>query len=231
MDYQKANEKIANIQKTGLYNSAQIDAIKYCVFRNDIDEEIFLDPNNIIPSEYISMYTQLLAQKKPIHFYIQNKWHNLGFSPKQLKLIIEGHLAGISIADVTPNMSIEDIQKIIYERVNQKRLEKNIQEAEMSLEEVDNLKKAGFTHDVLSFFLKVYPTDPEIHFLFAPKYAVFSLEQIKYLYSVLSTGTSIDTICNPNLSVEQMKNIMLKNSESTQFIEEVMQNHMQRKRH
>lgn len=231
MDYQKANEKIANIQKTGLYNASQIETIKYCVFRSDIDEEIFLDPNNIIPSDYISMYTQLLVLKKPIHFYIQSKWHNLGFSPKQLKLIIEGHLAGISIADITPNMSIEDIQKIIYERVNQKNLEKKFQETKMSLEEVNKLKKAGFTYDVLSFFLKVYLNDPEINLLFDPKYAVFSLEQIKYLYSVLSTGTSIDTICNPNLSVEQMKNIMLKNSESNQFIEEVMQNHMQRKRH
>ena len=47
------------------------------------------------------MYIKLMTLNKNVGFYITNKWHQLGFNPNQLKLLIYGHLDGINISDIT----------------------------------------------------------------------------------------------------------------------------------
>ena len=57
----------------------------------------------------------------------------------------------------------------------------------------------------------------------------FSLEQVNYLFAVYSTGEDISGILNPALTVEEMKDKVLNSSTSTQFLEEVVERHSNKK--
>ena len=215
MDYLAINNKINKIQSCGIYNSNQIEALKYAIYRSDINEDLFLDPNNVIPADYIYMYIKLLARKKNIEFYVKNRWHDLGFDPSQSEILIYGHLGGVNIGDITINMTASEIYKIIHDRIRSKQIEKDNPNL------FKTLKNIGFSLDVINFFITKFNTDPGVSYLFEEKYTVFSLEQIKYLYTVMSTGVSIDNISNPYLSVADMKQIILNSEESRSFLNDI----------
>lgn len=78
---QEIQESFNKLEKSGLYSQAQLQFIKYAFYRQDFNEGLLFDPT--IPSEYMEMYIELKTVRKiDIEYYISEKWHMRGFSPR-----------------------------------------------------------------------------------------------------------------------------------------------------
>lgn len=225
---QKVFEKMEELELSGLYNSNQLDVIKYAMMRDGIDENLFMNP--AIPSEYMTVYLQLKTTKKtiPLEKYMNGNWHSLGYTPDQLYSVIWGDSVGVDISHFSPDMTKEEIKNAVNQQLDNKKVDNLIQTSTMPFNKLEQIQQLGFSNEVQSFLLRVGEKS-DIGVFLQPQFTHFSLEQIQYLYSILSIGCSIDRIMDPNLSVEQMKTIMSYSPESLQFISEIQENVNNRK--
>lgn len=224
--FQEVQKELEELEKSRLYSPEQLQIIKYAAYRRDFDETLLFNP--AMPSEYMEMYVQLKTMRKiDIKYYILENWHLLGFSPKQLYLLIIAHAQNIDISRITSNMSEEEIKEFLNNQQIQKITNKTRKESSLSSEEIEKIKSIGFSSDVELFLLRV-GEHSKIDVLLNHQLRNCSLEQMKYLFAVYSTGTSIDHIMNPNLSVNEMKNIILTETESLEFLQDVQDNHIKR---
>lgn len=226
--FQEVQKELDQLEKSRQYLPEQLQIIKYAAYRPDFDETLLFNPT--IPSEYMEIYVQLKTMRKiDIKGYILGKWHLLGFNPKQLYLLIVAHAQNMDISRITSNMSEEEIKEFLNKQKKQDIIDKQRKESSMPKEEIEKIKSIGFSSEVELFLLRVGESN-EIDALLNSQLKNCSLEQMKYLYAVYSTGTSIEQIMNPNLSVDEMKSIALTGNESLKFFQEIQDNHIKREK-
>lgn len=226
MDFEKINNKIDELSKSGQYSDAQLEAIKYACHIPNFDETLIMDPS--IPSEMMITYVELAIKRKiDISKYIKNKWHLKGFNVEQLYYIILHDSRGYDISKITPNMSVEEIIKFINNIIDENR-KKELLNKDAALE-YPMLKNLDLNLNVLQFFLRQIENGYDISIFLKPNIKDFSFEQIKYLFAVYDTGYDIEKIFNPNLSVEQMKEKVLSSESSIKFMQEIIERNKARK--
>lgn len=220
---QEIQESLNKLEKSGLYSQSQLQFIKYAFYRPDFNEALLLDPT--IPSEYMEMYIELKTLGKiDIAYYISEKWHMRGFSPRQLYLLIMAHSKNIDITNITPNMSEEEIKKALIGQQKEAEINEYRQKSSIPQEEIEKIKSIGFSIKVERFLLRVVELS-EIDALLDERLKTCNLEQMKYLYTAYSVGSPIQKIMNPNLSVEEMKRIILSENESVEFFQSIADKH------
>ena len=227
MDYQEIQKKIGELQASGLYNEAQLEILKYAFFRFPNQDISFLVDYRI-PASYMEIYIKLLSEKVNVEKYITEGWHQYGYEPKALYFLIFFHSKGIDIQGIDKTASGEEVKEILNARADLKQLNSLYEKSSMEKRKLELLKSIGFDKQAESFFLRQGEKN-DISMFLNPKFRAFSLEQIKYLFSIVSTGQSIENIANPSLNVEEMRNIMLKSRESLEFLNEIQGDIEQRK--
>ena len=223
MDYAKINNKITELKNSGQFDNSQLEAIKYACYMPNFDENLIIDPS--IPGNIMLTYVKLANNKIDISKYINSKWHLKGFDDKQLYCLISYYDKGYDISNITPNMSIEEIKDNLNDKIDEN--EKN---ELLNNPELEPFKKYNLDLKVIKFFLKKIQSGDDISIFLRPNINKFSFEQIKYLFAVYSTGSDINKIFDPNLSIEQMRNIIVNSPSSIDFLQEVMENHNDRKK-
>lgn len=227
MDYQEIQKKISALQSSGLYNGKQLEILKYAFFRFSNQDISFLVDYRI-PASYMEIYVKLFSEKVNVEKYITEGWHQYGYEPKALYFLIFYHSKGIDIQGIDKTTSVEEVKEILNARTDLKHLNSLYEKSSVEKEELELLKSINFNKQVECFFLRQGEKN-DISMFLDPKFRAFSLEQIKYLFSIASTGQSIENIANPSLNVEEMRNIMLKSRESLEFLNEIQDDIEQRK--
>ena len=224
MKYSEIFDKIDNLRETGQYDEEQLEAIRYAAFMPDFDENLILNPN--IPANYMFMYVKLSKDKKiDIAKYINENWHMKGFDSNQLYYLISSDSKGQDISGIDSSNSVDEIIKIINDRRVLERELEILNESKYSM-----LKGYNFDVHALEFLSSKIDNGEDISAFLRPDINKFSTEQIKYLYTVYSTGSDISRIYNPNLTVTQMREKMLSSPESIAFVSEIYESHNNRKR-
>lgn len=228
MSYIEINKKIEQIRTSGLYSDDQIEAIKYACFRSDFNEDLIINPN--IPSSIMLTYCNLSTyQKIDVSKYINENWHSRGFDSEQLYTLIFYDSKGFDIEGITPNMSVEEIKNIINTKTDNKYKKDMLENIDfLPIQQVEILKDL----DILTFkfLMRQLQEGYDISTLLRPNTKDFSLEQIKYLFTVYSIGGDLEKIFNPNFSVEQMKQFMSASKESVEFLQTIVEQKNNRKK-
>lgn len=225
-DFEKINNTIDELSRTGQYSDAQLETIKYACHFPNFDEALIMDPS--IPSEIMMTYIDLAIKRKiDISKYINNKWHLKGFNAEQLYYLIFSDSKGYDISKITPNISVEEITKFIKNMIDEKE-KKKVLNSSAALE-YPMLKSLDLNLNVLRFFLKQIENGYDISVFLRPNIKDFSFDQIKYLFAVYDTGYDIKGIFDPTLSVEQMKEKVLSSDESIKFLQEIADSNNARK--
>lgn len=225
MDYQKINQKIDELTKSGLYDNKQLEAIKYACYIPDFDENLIINPE--IPGNIMLTYVKLAKTHKiNIEKYINDNWHLKGFNDNQLYYLIMYNANGYDISDITPNMDIKDIKEIM----DSKDMEKHLDKLLIYNPKLAFLKEMHIDPKVIKFLLNKFETGYDISVFLRPDINSFSLDQIKYLFSIYSIGGDLNSIFDSNLSVEQMKERMLNSKESREFLQEINEMHNNRQK-
>ena len=216
MDYQKIDE----LAKNGLYSNPQLEAIKYACYMPEFDENLIMDPT--IPNNIMLTYVKLAKiHKIDIKKYISNKWHLKGFNDEQLYYLIIYDTKGYDISNITTNMSVKEIKETINNKINEDRINKLAN----TNPQIAYLKNMGVNIKIINFLSKQMDIGYDISMFLKPNIKEFSYGQIKYLFSVYSTGKSIKDIFDPNLTVEQMHEIVLNSKETVEFLQEITKIH------
>ena len=222
MDYLKINQKIDELTNSGLYDESQLEAIRYVSNFPNFNVNLILDPT--IPSDMMLMYFKLAqTHKVDVSKYISEKWHQKGFNDKQLSNLIFYASKGCNISGITPDLSEDVIKNLMDAQQRNVELKKLFESSNMSVFELDKLKEYNLDYTSIKFLLKKGEEEDLTNFL-SNNLTGFSSEQIKYLYSVYSTGSSIGGILNPSLSIEQMKNKILNSRDSVEFTLDIYDN-------
>ncbi len=224
MNYMEINKKIDELSKTGKYNNSQLEAIRYACFIPNFDIESIMDPS--IPNDIMLSYIKLVTTHKiDICKYINNKWHLKGFNGDQLYYLIFYDNQGYDVSNITPDMSVDEIKAFFnnhsMEIEKNRLLDSNILDHNYR----QMLEKYNLDLPVLKFFMRKIEAGYDISIFLRPGINQFSFEQIKYLFAIYSTGSDIESIFNPSLSVKQMKEKILSSNDSTQFMQQIMENH------
>lgn len=202
-----------------------MEAIRYGSFRIGDNVNLIINPN--IPSHYMLMYINLIINKVNVVPYINENWHSKGFFSDKLYYVILAHSKGYDISDLSPNMSVEDIKKTLSEMVESTEIDYMLSNSNLSEEEI--LKIKSFDPIISKFLLRISKDNNISDFLNLPLQS-FDINQVKYLFTVYQTGGNVSSILNPELTVEQMKEKILNSKHSSQFLQEIMENHEARKR-
>ncbi len=229
IDYQKIQMEIKALEKSNLYQSEQLETIKYAMYAIKDRDFLYLLTDPSIPNEFMTMYISLNTRKINVKKYIEEKWHEKGFDSKQLYELILADSKGYDISEVDLNDSVEKISEILNHQIAQKKLKEKYEVSSLSSEELLKLKKIGFAPNVAIFLLRI-AEEYEIESLLDEKLKDCTLEQMKYLVSVYTTGVSIEAIKNSNLSVEEMKEIVLHFKDSVNFLNSVRQSRDDRRK-
>ena len=190
------NDKLQKIIDSGLYNSGQIETIKYALHREGIDENVLLDPS--ISEDYMFMYIKLMEEQIDVRPFINNKWHNKGYPENELINIIRGYIKNPDLIKDYTNLSLDGSN---------------------NLKNKDLLEKL---RDDVKFFLKSQSQFYNIDELLKTGIENFNLEQVGYLFAVFATGRDISDIFDSNLSVDQMKEIVLSSAQNKEQNVEVL---------
>lgn len=134
------------------------------------------------------------------------------------------HSKNIDITNITPNMSEEEIKKALIGQQKEAEINEYRQKSSIPQEEIEKIKSIGFSIKVERFLLRVGELS-EIDALLDERLKTCNLEQMKYLYTAYSVGAPIQKIMNPNLSVEEMKRIILSENESVEFFQSIADKH------
>lgn len=81
----KINKTIAELRKSGLYDSSQMTAIEYALYNPGINASLLINNANI-PGEFMSIYAFLMQNGIPVDNYITQEWHKT--EEGQLQLIM-----------------------------------------------------------------------------------------------------------------------------------------------
>lgn len=228
MDYTTVSKKMEQLKSTGKYNEKQLEVINYAMFRPDLDTSLLLDPS--IGSEYMSMYISLLTKKIPVEHYIEQNFHQLGFNPKQLYSIITAYHNGIDLTALSKDTTPDEIDKIHSDKLDEQKINDAYRASAIPIEDLSKLKEMNLPIPVQRFILRM-GEDYDINFLINQNLTGMSLDQVKYIWNVYSTGEkNIQQIINPDLSVEQMKEIMSHSKQSIDFLKEIVEIHENRKK-
>lgn len=129
---------------------------------------------------------------------------------------------GYDLKDIMPNMELAQIEEIINNKVTEKLRNQLLKEGDnLNNPQFEMLKNYNLDLAVFKFFLNKIKLDNDISIFLRPDIGNFSLEQIRYLFSVYSTDTNIESIFDSNLSVEQMREKVSMFSSSQDFIQEI----------
>lgn len=227
--YEEINNKINELIKTGKYNESQIEAIKYACYLPNFDANIILDSS--ISSNCMLTYVKLATTNNiDVSKYINDKWHLKGFNDQQLYYLIFYDNKGYDISQINSNMSVDEIKEFMNNMIAEKEKEKLLSdEKNINNSQIELLKEYNLDINIIKFFLNQIDLGYDISIFLKPDIKDFSLEQIKYLFSVYSVGTDIEAIFNPNLSVEQMREKVLSSSTSIEFMQEIIESNNVRK--
>ncbi len=223
MKYTEVFDKMEELSKTGKYTDDQLEAIKYAYYVPDFDASVIINPS--IPASYMLMYVKLSKNNKiDITKYINESWHTKGFDSNQLYYLISSDSKGQDISGINPSMSVDEIIKIIKDKLALKREKELLNDPKYS-----QLNGYGLDLSTLEFLSTKIDNGEDISVFFRPDINKFTSEQIKYLYSVYSAGSDINRIYNPNLTVDQMKEKMLSSPESVSLVSDIYESHNNRK--
>lgn len=224
MDYQTVFKKMDELRKTGMYNEEQLEVIRYMCYDPKFNVDLILDPS--ISNDMMLNYYKLATQKKiDVSKYINEKWHLKGFSDKQLYYVIDADNKGQDISDITPNMSIEEIITNLNSKIAEERKINALNDTEFEM-----LKNYNLDLQTIEFLIRQAKLGNDINSFLKPNINQFSLDQIKYLFSIYSIGGDIKNIYDSNLSVEQMKQKMSSSKDSLIFEQELKQDIENRKK-
>ena len=224
IDYEIVNRKIEELANTNKYSSEQLNAIKLALYTIGKLADKLMNPE--IPADYMKMYIELSKRGIDIENYITDEWLKSGYSSDKLYNVIIYHSNGCDTDKVNPEMTKEKIYEVLANQFDEVFVNEMIEKSNLSDEEKEIVR--GLNPSISKFLLKKAKENDISEFLSFPLND-FSLEQVKYLFAVYSTGEDISGILNPALTVEEMKDKVLNSSTSTQFLEEVVERHSNKK--
>lgn len=227
VDYMAVAKKINELKNSNRYSSEQLEVIKYAMYLDSEVADIITDP--ALSSETMKFYIALKQRNVPIEKYVQEKWHEKGFSYDQLYNVIIADNIGIDVSQINPSISVEQIKSYISYVLDSKdfsRLKGEL--VGVSPEIISMIEHLQVPFNIKKFLANM-AQEADITEFVSIGLEDYSFEQVKYLYTIYSMGQDISKIANPELSVEQMKKIMSYSPESLDFLEEIASRNSGRK--
>ena len=227
VDYMTVAKKINELQNSNRYSFEQLEVIKYAMYLDSKVADFIMDPS--LSAETMKFYIALKQRNVPIEKYIQEKWHEKGFSYDQLYNVIMADNVGIDISQINPSIPVEQIKSYISYVLDSKdfnRLKGEL--VGVSPETISMIEHLQVPFNIKKFLANM-AQEVDITEFVSIGLENYSFEQVKYLYTVYSLGQDISKIARPELSVEQMKKIMSYSPESLDFLEEIASRNSGRK--